>query len=428
MVNFISIALVAFQNPYLSLTDDAFMELNSKQRFFYFFPVLFCFCLPFGSLILSGIIILWGISSFFNLNKEHFKKGLRDRTLQLLFVFFLTTCISALFSDNKSDALFNVEVKLSLLFIPYFIFCFKWPGEIVKKCLISFVSGCFFACLYLIIRATVFSLNGHPEYFFYTLFSDLIHASYFAMYLILAISVVVLYYPVWYRNEKNIRYLSTVFLITFSLVIFLCSSKLGLISFFVCMPLLLYHKFKSSFTITRALIAVLVLVILIFTLSKIFPESFNRLDSITSMSAQPVDKTSSESTAVRILIWDQCLHLIKNNFIFGVGVGDVNDVLFESYKQNGITGALQHKLNAHNQYLQTFVGMGCIGFILLLSVTLFQFIKAILNRNFILTITMLLIVLNFLVESMLQTSAGTLFFVFFLCIFSLPHLSNELKN
>lgn len=404
------------------------MELNFKQRLFYFFPILFCFCLPFGSLILSGIIILWGISSFFNIEKKELKSGFQNRTLQLLFVFFFATCISALFSDNKADALFNLEVKLSLLFIPYFIFCFKWPAEIIKKCLISFVSGCFFASLYLIVRATVFSLNGHSEYFFYTLFSDLIHASYFAMYLILAISLVVLYYPVWYRNEKKIRYLSAVFLIIFSLVIFLCSSKLGLISFFICVPILLYHKFKSSFTITRALAAMLVLVLLIFTLRKVFPEPFNRLNSITLMSAQPVDKTSSESTAVRVLIWDQCLHIIKNNFMFGVGVGDVNDVLFESYKQNGITGALEHKLNAHNQYLQTFVGMGCIGFILLLSVTIFQFMKAILKRNFILTITMLLIVLNFLVESMLQTSAGILFFVFFLCVFTIHNISNELKN
>lgn len=404
------------------------MELNFKQRLFYFFPILFCFCLPFGSLILSGIIILWGISSFFNIDKETLKNGFKSMTLQLLFGFFLLTCLSALLSENKADALFNAELKLSFLFIPYFIFCFKWPIEIIKKCLISFVSGCFFASLYLLVRATVFALNGHSEYYFYTLFSDLIHASYFAMYLILAITVVVLYYPGWYRNERNIKYLSSVFLITFSLVIFLCSSKLGLISFFMCVPPLLYYKFKSSFTISRALIALLVLVILIFTLSKVFPESFNRLDSIASMSAQPVDKSSSESTTVRILIWDQCLQLIKSNFIFGVGVGDVNDVLFESYKQNGITGALEHKLNAHNQYLQTFVGMGFIGFILLLSVTLFQLIKALLKRNFILAITMLLIVLNFLVESMLQTSAGTLFFVFFLCIFSLPNLSNELKN
>src|ERR1044072_4860666 len=159
------------------------MELSIKQKFFYFFPVLFCFCLPFGSLALSVVIALWTLASFFNINKEMCKAGFLNPKLILFYLFFFLTVFSALLSSNAEEGSFSVEVKLSFFLFPYLLFCFSWPVEILKRCIISFVSGCFFACLYLIIRAFVYTLNGHPEYFFYSLFSDLIHASYFAMYL-----------------------------------------------------------------------------------------------------------------------------------------------------------------------------------------------------------------------------------------------------
>ncbi|MCW3078088.1 MAG: hypothetical protein JWO32_2697, partial [Bacteroidetes bacterium] len=374
------------------------MELTFKNRLFYFFPVLFCFCLPFGTLILSGIIILWGITSFFNLEKQSLVGGFKNPLLLLFYLFFLITCISALFSKNAPEALFNIENKLSLIFLPYYIFCFKWPVEIIKKCLVSFVSGCFFACLYLIVRATMYSFNGHSEYFFYTLFSDLIHASYFAMYLILAISIVVIYYPRWYKAQKQFKYISTFFVITFIVTIFLCSSKLGMISFFICLPLLVIYKFRAVFTGRRVLILLAGLIIIIIVFGKLFPESFSRLNSITAVTQQKIDKTSAESTTVRILIWQQCVKLIGDHFLSGVGVGDANDSLMDAYRVNGISGAYEHKLNAHNQYLQTFLGLGVVGFLLLFILTFGQLIVAFIKRNFILFLFMILITLNFLVE------------------------------
>ena len=146
------------------------MNLTIKQRLFYFFPVLFCFCLPFGSLVLSGLVVLWTITSFFNIDKEQLKKGLSNKNFWWIVSFFLLTALSALFSSNKSEGGFSVEVKMSFLLLPFFFFCFKWPIQIIKRCLVSFVSGCFFACLVLIIRAFYYASTGHAEYFFYTYF------------------------------------------------------------------------------------------------------------------------------------------------------------------------------------------------------------------------------------------------------------------
>src|SRR5690606_12308680 len=163
------------------------MERPLREKLFYFFPVFFCFCLPFGSLLLSGIIIAWTAVSLFNFNRQTFTDGMKKPLLWLFYIYFILVAVSAVFSANLPDALFAVEIKLSFILFPYLFFCFRYPPGILKRCVVSFVSGCFFACLYLILRAFLYSMAGQPEYFFYTLFSYFIHASYFSMYLVLAI-------------------------------------------------------------------------------------------------------------------------------------------------------------------------------------------------------------------------------------------------
>ncbi len=389
-----------------------------KQKLFYFFPVLFCFCLPFGTRITSAIVAGWTFVSFFNTDFVKIREGLRHRNLLTMWLFFVLTVFSAVFSDNKQEAVFSIEVKLSLLLFPWLFFCFTWPPQILKRCVVAFVSGCFFACVYLIFRALFYFWNGHPEYFFYTLFSDLIHASYFAMYLILAIVIVVLFYHRWFSTQKSVLISSWVFVAVFVISIFLCSSKLGILSFFVAMPLLLLHKWRALMNLRRAGFIVLSLLAVLLIAKGLFPESLNRMRSITSV-PQNIDKTSSESTTVRLLIWQQAIGLIRQDFVTGTGVADVNDDLYAAYEKEGMTGAFEHRLNAHNQYLQTFLGMGIGGFVLLLLLTVAQAVKGVFKRNFLLFVFSLLIVLNFLVESMLQTAAGVLFFSFFYCLFNL---------
>ncbi len=395
------------------------MELPLRQKLFYFFPVLFCFCLPFGSLLLSGIIILWLITSFFNVDANCMAKGFRNRNLWLMYAFFLLTVLSSFLSSNKTESLFSIEVKMTMLLFPYLLFCFPWPMPILKRCIVSFVSGCFFACLYLIVRAFLFFLQGSPEYFFYSYFSDFIHTSYFAMYLVLASTFVLVLYPKWFSTQKSVIYSSWFFVGIFITSIFLCSSKLGIISFFVCGFLLLLYKWKLAVDMRKLLLLACAGIFAAMTLWFFFPAAVNRMSALITFSSADIDRTSAESTAVRVLIWEESLNIIRDHFFTGTGVGDANDDLYKAYQNSGLTGAFKLKLNAHNQFLQTFIGMGVLGLFSLLLLTLGDMIRAVLLRNFLLFIFSLVITMNFMVESMLQRSAGVLFFSFFYCFLHL---------
>ena len=385
----------------------------------YSFPLLIAFLLPFG-INYAPIIIVWTVFYlFFGDPLNGFKKVFKNPWSYILLAFFFLHVAGYWFSENKHEALISIEGKMSFFAFSLLLFCIDYEPLKIKKIVISFVSGCLISvaiCLFVACKS--YFLN-HVNSFFSSEFSIFLHPSYFAMYLVLAQLIVMLFYKEWLVNIKNldvkIGFITGVFITG----IFLCSSKMGLITAFLLLPttfavILFKRGYKK--TIVGLFLS---LVIGVFVVYKIAPSPFERMKvafSVTA-SADHIDKTASESTAVRILIWEEAVKIIKDHVMLGVTPGDTNDKLYKAYEANGMTGAFAKKLNAHNQYLQTFIGTGLVGFILLCIMTVYGIVLGFIKRNYILALFSISMTLNFLVESMLQTQAGIVFFVFFLCLF-----------
>ena len=393
-------------------------------NFSFIFPLLISFLLPFG--INYGIIIaLWLICFFvFDDVKSGLKKMVANTWSYIFIAFFIIHALGYFFSINKAEALSSIEIKLPFILLPFLVFTSNFNELQLKKITISFVSGCLilaFACLF---RATYLYYAMDVNAFFYSEFTYFLHPSYFAMYFVFAQLIVMLYYKTWlshlsYLNLK-IGFISLVFLVC----IFLASSKMGVITAFLILPvtllvLLINKGYKKSIIIF--LIALIAATGLAY---KLFPSPFQRLQiafTVTT-SSQSIDLSATESTAVRILIWKQAIDIIKQHVVFGTTPGDANDALYQSYQKNGLTGAIKKKLNAHNQFLQTLIGTGILGFILLVLMTVGAIIFGFIKKNYLLVAFSFLTMLNFFVESMLQAQAGFIFFVFFICFLLQYHL------
>lgn len=403
---------------------------NTYFQFGYNLPLLIAFFLPFG-INYAIFILVWAISFFvFDDFKSGLKYVFKNKWTYVLLSFFFLHAIGYFFSNNKADALTAIEIKLSFVAFPILLFASDYNEMQVKKIVTSFVSGCILVSVMCLFRACFLYFFQDINAFFYSEFAYFMHPSYFAMYLVFALLIVMLFYPKWLAHLSNLNvkigFISIIFLIT----IFLCSSKMGLITAFLLLPTTLFFILFNLGYNKTIMGLVLSLVIGISIAYKLFPSPFERLKVAfkVTASSETIDKTDAESTAVRILIWQESIKLIKENFIFGTTPGDANDQLVAAYEREGLSGALKKKLNAHNQFLQTFIGTGIGGFVLLLLMTIGGFIYGFVKKNYILALFSLLIIFNFLVESMLQAQAGFIFFVFFFCLLNQYNLSKISTN
>lgn len=390
---------------------------NTYIQLGYNLPLLIAFVLPFG-INYAIFIIIWVLCFFmFGDVKTGTRLVFKNKWSYVLLAFFFIHAIGYFFSINKSGALSAIEIKLSFLVFPFLVFASNYTETQVKKIIISFVSGCVLVCLIDIFRAFYLYLFEDFNAFFYTEFSFFMHPGYFAMYLVFSLLVVMLFYPKWLAHLSNLNVKIGFMVVVFLVTVFLCSSKMGLITAFLLLPVTLgIILFNRGYKKTMAGLVV-ALFAGIFIAYKLFPTPFERIKTAVRVteSTETIDKTDGESTAVRILIWKESVKLIEHNLIVGTTPGDASDKLVEAYTREGLAGALHKKLNAHNQFLQTFIGTGIIGFILLVLMTVGGVIYGAVKKNYILMLFNLLCIFNFLVESMLQAQAGFIFFVFFFC-------------
>jgi len=118
----------------------------------------------------------------------------------------------------------------------------------------------------------------------------------------------------------------------------------------------------------------------------------------------------------RFIYWSIGASIAEENFLFGVGTGDVKSAFKEAYKSSQYSIEARYQLRAHNQYITFLVTFGILGlcyFLGMLGKLLARWRNVPLFAFF--TIAA---IISFLTEDTLETQAGVTFFAFFLSLFS----------
>ena len=138
--------------------------------------------------------------------------------------------------------------------------------------------------------------------------------------------------------------------------------------------------------------------------------------------------SSSSSTGTRFEIWKVTTKLISENMILGVGAGDIKPELNKKYEENPafLKEATDRHLNVHNQYLETWLGQGIIGLALMLSLFIMLFIKAYRNKDHVIALFLINVMVNFFPEAMLNNMHGVVFFALFYYLFALSLPKNSM--
>ncbi len=129
------------------------------------------------------------------------------------------------------------------------------------------------------------------------------------------------------------------------------------------------------------------------------------------------DKVELKKMDARFQTNFAAFQIIKENFWFGVGPANMYDELKKQYKKYGFEKAAEERLNAHNQYMETFAGLGIFGFLALMYILIGGFVYAYRNKHYLLFFLLLILSINFLFESMMNRMNGILFMMLFYSLF-----------
>ena len=409
---------------------DLFDKINRKMLCIYILSI------PLWKGFSTILIFVWLASTFFSFKKENRSWSNMFLLLVSLYICF---CISIFYSDNFGFK--YIEQRASLLVFPIL---FYLNGTKIKKIEFNkpisfFIYGCILSVCYCIVNSFFNSVsleNGSfifspyinegenfidssiygGNYFYGMGFSVLHHATYFSMFLCFAIAALLF-------GLSNIqrRTSSYLLVILFTVVVIQLSSKAGIFT----LSIIYLYYIISNFKLKKALIISGIFSLTIIAVTFYNPRIKNAVSNVINLETNfhPED---SNSFSLRLMAWQSSLVLIKNNPILGVGIGDVYDELKEQYRIKRYIYAYRYRLNAHNQYLQVLLECGIVGLLILLAqLVVLMKLKLKKSHKKLATALCIILLINFISESVLGQYSGIMFYSFMMCFLVIHNKNRE---
>ncbi|MGA0556428.1 O-antigen ligase family protein [Larkinella sp. VNQ87] len=370
-------------------------------------------------LLLIGICLYWIIRDNFFRASHHFKPyggALLLGSMYLLYVIALP------FTDpeNRSGVLFDLEQKASLFVVPFALLLLQpQTRKIIANEIIYFVYACFISCLlgnlfYLFeYGLQITGPEAHIQYRLY--FSKItgMHPTYMGIYLCFA-TAILLFSPVQRQKLKGWKLGA----VLFPLFLFLMAlmPKTPVIALVVMLGYYGWiHRAQK-----RRFVPVLVVLLLSVSVACIsIPFSSQRIGEFSEvMKAKPNDNPMDNSVQMRQVIWSVDLDVLKENWLTGVGPGDLDEALGEQYaKYARMLNVPLVAYDTHNEYLNQWLSFGLLGIGLMLLILIIQFTNAFRRRDHLYALLLLAVTITFFTENVWSHQKGVVFYSFFSSLF-----------
>jgi len=139
------------------------------------------------------------------------------------------------------------------------------------------------------------------------------------------------------------------------------------------------------------------------------------------------ENPSGHSVTQRILYLHAGIEIIKQNFFFGTGTGDVASAFSKYYDDTNSKLDKKWRLRAHNQYITFLITFGIFGFLWIMFSLIYPATLEKKWRDYFFIMFFIIGFLSMMNEDTLETHIGNSFFSFFYALFLLGVRNNEGK-
>lgn len=381
-------------------------------------------------------VILWSLFSLFLfLSQKSYKTITKKELINVLVLssYYLSCIVSFFFIEDKKLAFSFLEKNIAFFIFPFFLIMnqrliFK---DTLRKTLYLFVLSNLVLAVYIwgVIFSKGFLTSMQMDTYYNPVirnyFADLseIHLPYLGILFVFSALLVLkelLSQKIKFNWELVAKSL-TIGLLLFSVIAF--AARLALMIFLIVSFYLVFKR-ASFFGKSIFLISIVALCFLMLSL----PSSKKRIDEIIYTKMElPNKNQKSEEVNFRYGIYNCVNKVLKENWLFGVGPGNVQNELnkcYASYTYKNYDDYTNVEYNSHNQYLDIWLKYGIFGLIFFLFF-LFWGIK---NSNENYGIFLFIIVIAMLTENILNRQVGVIFFTFFNSLFFINRIDNFEKS
>ncbi len=396
---------------------------NNKQELTDNILALSVFFLPLfqaASIVCWGILILiWVIQREY---KNVFRKLITYPQLILFSSLYLFYLIGMLWTDDKSAGWEDLLIKLPLLIFPILFSSLGFSNTSFKKTGLALVAGCSLAVITCLIHSFMLYLDTHdPQKFYYTSFSIFLHPTYFTMYLNLALLLIcqdtVSEKKIFFQSGKVRVLLFFLFLTG----VILLSARLATLTVFLTLIIFVVAESIKRKKIRTLFPRFIIQTLLIFGIFFSLIRLDNRFIQISEAIQEHKDTTAVfdstnqvyyNSTTIRLGLFKNSINVFKNNFLFGVGTGDVISESVNELNHSHLDYLAKHYTGAHNQYLQTAMSLGIFGLVLLILCIIYPLKEYYKTKYFLGFCFVIIVLINSIGDTILRASS-LYFFSFF---------------
>ena len=351
-------------------------------------------------------------------------KNLARNPLAILFVFFfLAQCIGLLWSDNIDYGMRRVAVMIPLLFLPAILL----SEEISKRGFNTYlrISKYLILLVFFILLLVHLFIDGHiASTFVHFTVEEKLGISQFYIVFILLIPFLESLRQIHKRKQLLLNGLLFISSIGFMLIL---GNKTIMIFLFLFALVYIYKGFKTSRKILLFRLGIITLIVVGASQTSIVKNRVAVLYKTTDFNIEII-KTKNKYAETkntlehRILIDYLVLQEIGKSLLFGVGTGDYQDLLMDSYESISFKAGLKNKLNTHNQYLEEFLKTGILSGFTFIIIIAFLFRRSKKKQPFYIYYITIFAVACFL-ESYLVRQHGVIIFALFIPFF----LTNDIE-
>ncbi|HEX4957468.1 MAG TPA: O-antigen ligase family protein [Lacibacter sp.] len=338
--------------------------------------------------------------------------------------FYVLTAVSFFYSKNQPEALRILQLKLPLLLFPLvFASGIEWSKKQIRLLLLFFSGSVAVFCLLTICNAALQALSARSvqALFGYTIIPlKYVYASVASLFCVFGV-VIHLQELSYTRKFLSLHLLLIALFFT---TVFMLSNRMGI---FLSCSIVLFYLLKAVRSVWVKWLSVGVFVLVLISLY-VWNQTFrNKMVAFTQMNSSQLIKLDEDASLgrtwdglqLRLAIWQCAAGLIQKHFWTGVGVGDVQDSLQQTYEERKFYFASRfNTYNAHNQFMEQWLMTGVAGSSLLALSLLIPLIQSIRSRRTLYSIFLVVFCLFCITESFLEISKGAVWFSFFNSIFA----------